>query len=1019
MPTVKLASESRIKEVSNLAAGQDGDPQKFLTGDIVYYKPGSGTASFKRRNGEDYTSAGGGNHESCWDTIAAGGPANTDSLPEGSSNLYYTDARVTLRINAAQLSALNDVQYPSAPSDGQVLKYNGSANAWQPGTDNTSSGSTPGGSSTHIQYNNAGSLAGSNKLTWNNDDSKLQIGTAHSGGTDGNIHIYEANPNIVLQRTANGGQNSTVQFHGQNGNLGAELKYSAESGGQSPFVISAYNGSLRERITLDPQYITLSPRLANEQGTQDAGSVNIKGSAELRFYNGANYIGFKAPTLAANTAKIWSLPTADGSDGQVLKTNGSGVLSWTSASGLQNVVEDTTPQLGGFLDVTNGAGQRKGFIDSSPTNAATNFEFYGHTHTDNARHPAHILMYSGDQTDSNKGYVGIFPDGNVGASDSYKIRLPSSKGAANQVLKIDSIAGNSAPYTLHMAWTGMSSGAGGTATSNLDMADYEIQNSDRVTFKSNNDLGGAIYTVNYGRKLAIDPAYNNTDRADSRVLIQAAAASVADAANRNIDKNYQGSTGTISQLSSNAKVFFIFPNDGTSMSGIQLISDNNGDDTSFSGTIRENIEFRVRESSDNIGNVAIKSSALVSNNGVTASRSPSLRFYNASDEYIGFKAPTSNTSASFTHVLPDGYGTNGQFLQTNGNGTLSWGSAASVTNLGNTPASGNLVITSSTGTDTTIPAATTSNAGVMSASDKTKLDSIDDEIIHTVTVINTGGNKYAIDGDVRNHVFLMPGHTYKFDVSDSSVSGHPFAFSTTPDNSPTSYTTGVTTSGTAGQSGAFVSIDVTYDTPDVLYYYCTNHTGMGGIAGPAEQPSGPVVTTQICPASEITFIEANNSSGFQHKMTTGVFGLTGGNTTRIPALDIHPNSNTTITMTFYYSFVLPKGAALGGDTDAISFPVFAMGLTSNYSVELDVFDTRNPSTSRCGGPITRSNVTNQGWSVVKLLTSEIQQSGGSPAASWNDGEFFYATLKISSFAQSEANNKSILVGPAIAEFTTN
>ncbi len=45
-----------------------------------------------------------------------------------------------------------------------------------------------------------------------------------------------------------------------------------------------------------------------------------------------------------------SHPTADGTNGQVLTTNGSGVLSFaTPSSGISNVVEDTTPQLGGDL----------------------------------------------------------------------------------------------------------------------------------------------------------------------------------------------------------------------------------------------------------------------------------------------------------------------------------------------------------------------------------------------------------------------------------------------------------------------------------------------------------------------------------------------------------------------------------------------------------------------------------------------------------------------------------------------
>jgi len=100
-----------------------------------------------------------------------------------------------------------------------------------------------------------------------------------------------------------------------------------------------------------------------------------------------------------------------------------------------------------------------------------------------------------------------------------------------------------------------------------------------------------------------------------------------------------------------------------------------------------------------------------------------------------------------------------------------------------------------------------------------------------VTVANVSGNKYHFDGETSASVQLAPGFTYRFDLSDSSVGGHPFLFSTTQDgthNSGSSYTTGVTSNGTAGQSGAYIEITVDAATPDTLYYYCQHHSGMGG-----------------------------------------------------------------------------------------------------------------------------------------------------------------------------------------------
>ena len=71
-----------------------------------------------------------------------------------------------------------------------------------------------------------------------------------------------------------------------------------------------------------------------------------------------------------------------------------------------------------------------------------------------------------------------------------------------------------------------------------------------------------------------------------------------------------------------------------------------------------------------------------------------------------------------------------------------------------------------------------------------------------------------------------------FDQSDSTNGGHPFRFSTTPNGTHaggSEYTTGVTTSGIPGQSGAFTRIEVAAGAP-TLYYYCNVHSGMGGTA---------------------------------------------------------------------------------------------------------------------------------------------------------------------------------------------
>ena len=102
-----------------------------------------------------------------------------------------------------------------------------------------------------------------------------------------------------------------------------------------------------------------------------------------------------------------------------------------------------------------------------------------------------------------------------------------------------------------------------------------------------------------------------------------------------------------------------------------------------------------------------------------------------------------------------------------------------------------------------------------------------------VTVVNDGANRYVLDGEKTGSLTLVAGNAYKFDTSDSSNNGHPFAFKLASDSS-TSYTTGVTVNGSGytspdpGQAGAYVQISVTNDTPDLIYYCTVHGNGMGG-----------------------------------------------------------------------------------------------------------------------------------------------------------------------------------------------
>ena len=101
----------------------------------------------------------------------------------------------------------------------------------------------------------------------------------------------------------------------------------------------------------------------------------------------------------------------------------------------------------------------------------------------------------------------------------------------------------------------------------------------------------------------------------------------------------------------------------------------------------------------------------------------------------------------------------------------------------------------------------------------------------TAHVHNGSGSssKYKVNGVFSPYLRLIPGITYKFDQADSSNANHPFRFYL-DESKGTAYTTGVTTSGTPGSSGAYTQIVVTHSTPAVLHYQCSAHSLMGWAA---------------------------------------------------------------------------------------------------------------------------------------------------------------------------------------------
>jgi len=237
------------------------------------------------------------------------------------------------------------------------------------GTWATPAGGSPGGSTTQVQYNNAGSFAGSANFTWDNTNGLLGIGgspTASKGTlqvgtigyTDTGVIAGFASSTagynqIVLQNTSSNAAAST-NFNVSNDagttttNFGEFGINSSAFSGTGSFSAAGYTylasastdlaigtyGSNKIHFVVnsgatDAAVFDTSGNFGIGQATPGS-KLDVKGTLRLSG-SSSGYVGL-APAAAAGSI-TYTLPSADGTAGQFLKTDGSATLSWATASG--------------------------------------------------------------------------------------------------------------------------------------------------------------------------------------------------------------------------------------------------------------------------------------------------------------------------------------------------------------------------------------------------------------------------------------------------------------------------------------------------------------------------------------------------------------------------------------------------------------------------------------------------------------------------------------------------------------
>ena len=256
-------------------------------------------------------------------------------------------------------------------TDGQILKTDGSGTlsfADNTGLSNIVEDTTPqlGGTLDLNSQSIQGNLIPSAADTYNLGSTSAEWGNLYLGDTSrvffGNdqdvfiTHSHDSGLMLEMNATAQGTGDPALTIRTNSANTGA---HGPKLTMQKNFVQA---GNVINRIEMrgpSDYYGMIETKLIDATTDAEYSSVDFRvmsgGTSALNTTPSGIIIEGQSSssTPKVKISSAYYLPTADGTDGQILKTDGSGTLSFADNTGLSNVVEDTTPQLGGTLDLNS------------------------------------------------------------------------------------------------------------------------------------------------------------------------------------------------------------------------------------------------------------------------------------------------------------------------------------------------------------------------------------------------------------------------------------------------------------------------------------------------------------------------------------------------------------------------------------------------------------------------------------------------------------------------------------------
>lgn len=522
-------------------------------------------------------------------------------------------------------------------------------------------------------------------------------------GTNNGRLYFQSNSNHISTFRAPLNQSSTIHYIlPRNPPLAGEALVYDNSGELIWKNVTASAGDIGSGTPASGTFTSLS---ANNNFSLYPTGTGAGNTGEIRWYelvaNGTNYTAFKAADAMGSNI-VYTLPSADGSSGNILTTNGSGTLSWTSTVTGSNVSASGNLTVNGnsaLGDANTDITSLKGSLRVFDTDATHYTEIKGPDGTAQTAHLDFILPTNAGSANNmlitdgsgNLSWSSSVNTTNVTASGDLAVGGNTSLG--NGSGDITSLTGTFRVYDSDATnYTDIKGGNGGTQTANLDfILPTDAGSSGNVlTTNGSGTLSWATPVPNWSAPGAIGSTTPNT----GAFTTLSASGALSASGNVNIQPTGSGAgnTGEIrwyelapgsnytafkaADVMASDVTYTLPAADGTS--GQVLSTNGTGTLSWVTATPNWSAPGTIGATTPNTGAFTTLSASGAMSllpTGSGAGNTGEIRWYELAPgtDYTAFKA-ADVMIGNVTYTLPAADGTSGQSLVTNGSGTLSWAS---------------------------------------------------------------------------------------------------------------------------------------------------------------------------------------------------------------------------------------------------------------------------------------------------------------------------------------------------------